>query len=141
MNYFLDNNQGNEHWQKSDSMICNTKAHNTFQHKKQNDLIFYNAISDKIGIPMRDVDSELLLWKGRDPRECSLTSSVTSRGGNAKTCDTNICQGYTCFQPAYLDEFLLEPCKENTFRNHIVCDETKCCSLRHQLFMNITKRR
>lgn len=130
--------------EKSDRMICNTRAFNTFSHKKQNDLLFYQTITNPIvSAPFYDVDIENKI-KAIDPRLCVLSTSTKVRGGNAiqNECDTKpFVQGYDNFAPYYLDEYLLTPCMENTFRNHLVCDEDKCCSLRHQLFMNITKRK
>ena len=134
-----------QNWQHSDNMICNTKANLTFQHKKQNDLMFYKSIGTSLLSPMRDPTTEFNLLSGKDPRSCNLSKAFTSRGGNSLNCSDTPCksipQGYDCMKQQNIQEYLLMPCKQNTFRNHIVCDDTKCCSKRHQLFMNITKRK
>lgn len=63
-----------------------------------------------------------------------------------KLCDRNIVQyrGQNNKAPVNIDkrknEFLIPFCNKNTYKNHIVCDDDKCCSKSHQLFMNITKR-
>ena len=36
--------------------------------------------------------------------------------------------------------FLLQPCKQNTYVNGLVCDDAKCCSRTHQVFNNLTKQ-
>jgi hypothetical protein len=37
-------------------------------------------------------------------------------------------------------EFVLQPCKNNTWKNYQTCDSMKCCSKKHQMFDNWTKR-
>lgn len=37
-------------------------------------------------------------------------------------------------------EFLIPHCDCDSYQNWVICDREKCCSKRHQLFMNMTKR-
>lgn len=128
---------------KSDHMICNTKSARTFKHRKENDLMFYAQVNNAYGPPSRNMEHEFSILTGTDPRVCTLTPHIASRGGNlvSKCPDQLFCQGYSCFTPYYMPDYLMIPCTENTFRNYVVCDENKCCSLRHQMFMNLTKRK
>jgi hypothetical protein len=127
--------------EQSDAMICNTKAYATFYHKKQNDLSFYQSVFNSTPKPWLDIDTDTLLkMGGRDPRECLLSPAMLSRGGNAVSCRP---ERLPCGPERFKDtrDFLLDPCPDNTYRNHVVCDAEKCCSVRHQTFMNVTKRK
>ena len=127
--------------QQSDTMICNTKAFATFYNKKQNDLAFYYGVFNTVPTPWLDIDIDSKLKvSGRDPRECVLSRATMTRGGNAVTClpERTPCTPERVWNTR---DFLMDPCRENTFRNHVVCDAEKCCSMRHQLFMNMTKRK
>jgi len=61
-----------------------------------------------------------------------------------RLCDKEVIRdrGQNNVNPTNLKDakFLLPVCPQNTYRNHLVCDKTKCCSSSHQLFMNHTKR-
>ena len=103
-----------------------------FKNKKQSDLSFYYQIDNKV--------SSALPYANRvpvDTRVCVMTNGITTRGGNDYSCFP---EKMPCFTMD-TSEFLMTPCHENTFQNHLVCDENKCCSLRHQMFNNITKRK
>jgi hypothetical protein len=129
--------------EKSDHMICNTKSLLTFEHKKTNDQLFYQQMGNTQRVHLRDVEREYsLLTDSLNPKLYVCNNSIDSRGGNAISCDrAGICQGYNCYNAYHMNDYLLIPCKENTFVNYVDCDNNKCCSVRHQMFMNITKRR
>jgi hypothetical protein len=128
--------------EKSDHIICNKKASQTFQHKKYNDKLFFQQMGNVQPTMLKNVAREHELLKAsQNPRLYTCTEDIMSRGGNAEVCEgTDICQGYKCYTQYHLNEYLLIPCKTNTFRNHIECDNDKCCSVHHQMFMNLTKR-
>lgn len=132
-----------ENIDKSDSMICNTKALMTFNHKKENDILFYNQMGNVQPTQLRDFDAEYELFTNTmNPRLYTCNPYVDARGGNAfQAPERTMCQGYQCYNSYHMQENLLVPCKENTFQNYVDCDNDKCCSVRHQLFMNVTKRR
>lgn len=120
---------------QSDSMICNSKAFATFKNKKQSDLSFYYSIDNKVDSPLPYTNDSAFMIP-QDTRMCVMTNGIMMRGGNGYSC---LPDKMSCFTRD-TSAFLLDPCPENTFQNHIVCDDDKCCSLRHQMFNNITKR-
>jgi hypothetical protein len=127
----------------SDNMICNTRAHNTYKHARENDGVFLQRMNNTQATSIRDLDLEhRLRIATQDPRKYVCSDAIKTRGLNASRCGDNkpFCQGWSCYTNYHLDEFLLTPCKTNTWRNHIECDEDKCCSVHHQMFMNHTKR-
>lgn len=130
--------------QASDHMICNTRAHNVYKHARENDAIFLQRMNNPQATDIRDMVLENDLFrKSMNPRLYTCNNWITKRGLNASGCEEqrNLCDGWSCYTPYHLDEFLLTPCKTNTWRNHIACDDEKCCSVHHQMYMNHTKRR
>jgi hypothetical protein len=86
------------------------------------------------------VDVESRLWKKEKGAMCG--DIMNTRAGNAKECrPLDNMAGYDNINSVpSMNEYLMVPCRVNTFRNHLECDQNKCCSVRHQLFMNHTKR-
>ncbi len=125
-------------FEKSDHMICNNYAALTFQHKYDNDTIFINQISKGAPRCIRPLDDESRLWISQNPRMCDWD---TLRMLQNKKENTPIKAGYDAYPDVNKNDFLMIPCKQNTFKNHIECDDNKCCSVNHQLFENITRRR
>lgn len=130
--------------EKSDIMVCNTKANLTWKHKKENDMIFFKQMGGTVPTKIRNVEAEFFLKTcDNNPRKYVCNDNINTRGGNAiVSCpDLSICQGYNCFTDNHMGEYLMIPCKTNTYRNYIECDNDKCCSVHHQMFDNMTKRR
>lgn len=126
----------------SDSMMCSSYADLVFHHKKDNDGIFLNHMTTTVPLCVRSVCDEYYLWTDSlNSRKYECTSAIMTRGGNYTCKEKNIMTGYNAFPNKVPNDFLLVPCPSNTFRNHVDCDENKCCSVNHQLFNNWTKRR
>lgn len=129
--------------EKSDHIICNKKSNRAFEAKKMNDILFYHQLGNTQPVALKNTDNEFKLKTAAlNPRLYKCTDQVLTRGGNSATCqDASICQGYKCYSQYHMNDYLLIPCQTNTFQNYIDCDDNKCCSVHHQMFMNITKRR
>lgn len=128
----------------SDVISCNTRALLGFQHTKMNDAILMQRFRSTAPNKLRDVEAEHRLQKEIfKAKEYTCTPMIQARGGNAIACtdDSMLRQGYKNYTPYNMSEYLLVPCKENTFRNFVDCDEDRCCSVHHQLFDNMTKRK
>lgn len=128
--------------EKYDGMICNTKANMTFSHKKDNDNIFYQVMGNTQPTSIRDVQREFSMQTNSlSSRQYVCTPSIDTRGGNSVSCAPRVMyQGYENYNTYAMADYLLTPCKTNTFKNHISCDDTNCCSVHHQLFNNLTKK-
>lgn len=130
---------------KSDDILCNNMRYHDFYEKKKNDLAFCWQMQGCVLPQEKVVDKETRLWRGNKEADCSLDLYKT-RAGNSKVPNCGpvqpfpMAQGYDNYNNESLKDYLLIPCMQNTFRNHLSCDDKKCCSVRHQLFMNMTKR-
>jgi hypothetical protein len=130
--------------QQSVTISCNTRALLGFQHTKFNDAMLMQRFMSTAPTQIREVDEELKLQKEiYRAKEYLCTPMIQARGGNALACtdDSMLKQGYQNYSPYHMSEFLLIPCKQNTYRNYVDCDEDKCCSIQHQMFNNMTKRK
>lgn len=126
---------------KSDMMVCNTRANASFKFKKENDIAFLQQVRNTQPTKLKPIGLESLLQRSKNPREYVCNDSINSRGGNAVSCqDNDICTGYDCYDNYHMQEYLMRPCKFNTFRNFLIEDDNKICSRQHQLFNNLTKR-
>lgn len=130
---------------KSDTMVCNTRANNIYKQRKENDTLFLQQMNNTQPTRLRDFRAEFdLLSAAMNPRKYTCNDAILSRGANVTSCGLNqdVCVGWDCYNaPYHAGDFLMYPCKDNTWRNHIECDATKCCSIKHQLYMNNTKRK
>lgn len=130
--------------ERSDAMVCNTRANNLYKQYHENDAMYLQQMNNSQPVRLRDFQREFdLLSSSMNPRKYTCSEAIASRGANVTSCDKDksVCVGWDCYAPYYSRDFLLMPCKENTWRNHVECDDDKCCSVRHQLYMNITKRK
>jgi hypothetical protein len=124
--------------EQSDAILCRNVENLQFQHKKETDGSFMNAFFPSVPCGIRDIREEYKLWTetfGTRPATCD--ENIMTRGGNNHGY-------YGGFNPDILNkncELLLDPCSQNTFKNYLVGDDKKICSLKHQTFNNITKRR
>lgn len=124
-------------FEKSDAMLCRNIEYLQFQHKRQTDQNMMGAFYPSVPCGIRDVSREYKLWTetfGTKVATCDET--IMTRGGNN--------HGYYRYNPDVTNkncEFLLDPCPKNTFKNYLIQDHEKICSLRHQTFNNVTKRR
>ena len=127
--------------EQSDDILCNNMKYYDFYAKKKDDLAFCHVMQNCWRPEEKIVDKETKLWQGKKEKDCSIGYHIT-RGGNAKCVEKeySIKAGYDNYTPESLKDYLLIPCKQNTYRNYIACDDAKCCSIRHQMFMNQTKR-
>lgn len=123
---------------QSDAILCKNIEFLQFQHKKETDLMLMNSFSPFAHCGIRDVGKEYKLWTDTfGTKTATCDENIMTRGGNNHGY-------YGGFNPDIKNkncEFLLDPCPQNTFKNHLVGDDKKICSLRHQTFNNITKRR
>lgn len=133
--------------EKSDAMICNNRVENAYKYNRMNEVLLRQQLGQTQPTQLRDIDAESSKWKGLETR-VYCNSLINSRGTNAnKPCvDDMPCVGYNCYTPFHMSEHALVPCQTNTFRNYVACeadglDNPKCCSVHHQIFMNVTKRK
>lgn len=92
----------------------------------ENEKMFQLGLS----IPHYKPDSFYMLYDALESNRQLLCSvDIEDRGGN-----NVVPQKADLRSPG----FLVQPCPNNTFMNHLVCDENKCCSKQHQLFNNWT---
>jgi hypothetical protein len=126
----------------SDAILCNNLTYHDYLHRKDNDRAFCWRMNGCILPDKKPIDVESHLWKKEKEAMCGEIMNI--RAGNAKDY---ICPhptatvGYDNMSSApNMNDYLMVPCRINTYRNYIACDDKKCCSIRHQMFMNHTKR-
>lgn len=125
--------------EKSDKMMCNTKANNMYKYLKENDALFLQSMRNSQPVHIRDVGRE---FSQIDPKLYICNDVINTRGGNAVFCEADkLAPGYNNYTKYHMNEYLLVPCKENTWKNHVQCDNNKCCSVQHQMYDNLTKRK
>lgn len=125
----------------SDAMICNSRAFNLYKDQKTNDLLYMQQMNAPQATQLKNLRHDYKLKVGTDPKLYICSEAMRSRGGNAAGCEGQFVQGYAYYTKYHLNDFLLAPCQTNTWRNHIACDQDKCCEIKHQLFGNWTKRK
>lgn len=126
----------------SDQMICNNRAEMWFKANKYNYDIEFQQFNNTRPIEIRNINIEnMTRYAGSERNICN--ELINARGGNGIICDNlKPVVGYSYFSDARMKDYnTLKPCKTNTFRNYVDCDDNKCCSIHHQLFMNNTKRK
>ena len=129
---------------QSDEFLCYHIQNLQFKHKTENDKAFMHAFPWSLPHVVRDVDCEFkLLTESYGTRKASCDDAIRTRGYNVTKplTDGKKCVGYDCFDKKYSCDFLLDPCQTTGPPTHLVQDEKKICSMRHQLFNNVTKRR
>ena len=114
-----------------DEIICQNYANMNDMYKHNNTHIFgeYLFVPDYYKCNKNFVNENKVIFP-EEPKLCDR-SIVQYRGQNNKA-PTNI--------DKRKNDFLIPLCNKNTYQNSIVCDDAKCCSKSHQLFMNMTKR-
>ena len=125
----------------SDAILCNNLTYHDYLHRRGNDRAFCWQMNACFLPAKKPVDVESRLWKKEKGAMCG--DIMNTRAGNAKDCwpPLDNMAGYDNINSVpSMNEYLMVPCRVNTFRNHLECDQNKCCSVRHQLFMNHTKR-
>lgn len=126
---------------KSDSMICNNVAYNQFHWRKGNDLMFYHKMNAPQNMYMMDRCEEDNMRRGFS-RVCEVSKRMFERGGNSTECEPkHFAKGFQNYNKYHLNEWMMAPCPENTWMNYLVSDDEKTCTKRHQIFMNVTKRK
>ena len=126
--------------EKSDKLMCNTKANSMYKYRKENDSIFLQTMRNTQPVNIRDVGREFA--EMIDPKLYICNDVINTRGGNAVYCESEkLAAGYNNYTKYHMNEYLLVPCQENTWKNHVMCDNDKCCSVKHQMYDNQTKRR
>lgn len=127
--------------EKSDAMICNNHMERLCKYNALNNHAFVQQMTVPQPTQLRNVDQESQAYFGMSTRTyCDDLINVRGKNALVPCINKRPCMGYECYTPFHINDYTLIPCKENTWRNHLVCDDGKCCSLRHQMFMNITKR-
>jgi hypothetical protein len=122
---------------KSDFMLFNNISDLQFKDKKINDMSYMYQMSRTTPRCLIDRGDELNFLKYKP----ICVDAINTRGGNYTKCEPERSCPHPEYTKYYLNEFLLTPCPKPTYKNYIVCGEDKCCSKRHQLFKNITKRK
>lgn len=127
--------------QQSDILLCNNIENLQFSHKRENDMSYMYNLSRTMPNKIRNVTEEYQMWtQSLKTRVADCTNDIIKRGGNNVVPSLTQCGGYECFKPCYTQTFQTIPCKNNTFKNYLVNDNEKICTLSHQLFNNVTKR-
>lgn len=127
--------------QQSDTVLCNNIENLQFAHKRENDLSYMYRLSRSMPNKIRNVSDEYQMWTQTfKTRVADCTDGILNRGGNDVKPNLTQCVGYECFKSPYTNEYQMVPCKNNTFKNYLVNDDMKVCTLSHQLFNNITRR-
>lgn len=131
--------------ERSDFLMYNKIIELQFKDKKQNDLSFIYQMSSPAPRCMIDRGDELKFFKEIYKNKIPFCNQCTAdRGGNHPGCEIQRSCPKPEYSRYYMNEFLLTPCPKPTYKNYVVCDQTecgKCCSKRHQLFNNVTKRK
>lgn len=126
---------------RSDAMICNHVAYNQFQWRKANDLMFYWKMGAPQNAHIMDRCKENKMRMGFS-RACEVSDRIFERGGNNTECEPkHFAKGFLNYNNYHLNEWMIVPCPENTWKNYLVSDKEKTCSKRHQIYMNNTKRK
>ena len=126
----------------SDVMMYRRIAELQFKDKRTNDLQFIYQMSRTSPRCLIDRGTELSFFKDIYKNKTPFCNGCTeTRGGNYPGCEPQRPCPKPEYSRYYMNEFLLTPCPKPTYKNYLVCDETECCSKRHQLFSNITKRK
>jgi hypothetical protein len=137
----LDTQEIEARLQMSDFILCKNIQNLQFQHKRENDVPFMDLLSRPLPSKIRNVEEEYQMWTQTfATRIPQCNESIASRGGNNVAKPYKAPCGYECFSPELMKEWVIEPCKKNTFQNYLVQDDKKICSKSHQLFNNVTKR-
>lgn len=127
---------------KSDTIVCHTRAQSMYNYRKYNDAIFFQRFANTQPTRSKNFATEYTLHTSENPNIYICNDAINSRGGNAIPCqNARLCPGFKCFTEYHMDEYLLTPCKTNTWKNHVECDNSKCCSVHHQMYDNWTKRK
>lgn len=122
----------------SDNIICNDWMYNQYKFKKNNDLEFINQFTKSVPDSIRDIDSETNLRFFNKNNHC--LQGVIDRGGN----NVRKCEDYGKYSPYNMQDFLLIPCTQSTYKNYLMTDDFKTCSKSHWpkcVFDNNTKRK
>lgn len=118
-------------------MICtDMKERCDYQNQRDNDVLMQQYSQTK-PTNIRDIGMESTFGGKGVQERIFCNDFVNKRGGNA------IVGGAfspLCDAQAAKSTFLMPTCPKNSWQNYLVCDEDKCCSMRHQTFMNVTKR-
>jgi hypothetical protein len=123
---------------QSDNILCRNIEYLQFQHKKETDIQLMHSFKPAVPCGIRDVVRESKLWTDTFGTKIATCDEVImTRGGN----NHGYIKGFNPDVKNKTCEFLLDPCPQNTFKNYLVSDDKKTCSLKHQTFNNITKRR
>jgi hypothetical protein len=127
--------------QQSDYILCKNIQSLHFVHKKESDGPFMDLLSRPLPSKIRNVVEEHKMWtQTYQTRVPQCNELIASRGGNNVSKSYSAYGGYECFSPQLMNDWIMEPCKKNTFQNYLVQDNDKICSKSHQLFNNVTKR-
>ena len=127
---------------QSDAIQCNNYAKTLFDMKKTNDAIFAQQFNMPQPTGCINRCEELKLWTNTfTSRAPNCDEFIMTRGNNLTHKPMQHCAGYQCYPQRGKSEFLMIPCPQNTWNNHLEQDDTKICSVRHQMFNNVTKRR
>jgi len=127
--------------EQSDFMIYTDIAMQQFKDKRTNDLAYMYQMSQTQPRCLMDRSAEHSLFIDQYKTKIPFCNSCTeTRGGNCMKKEDNFCP-HPEYTKAYLNEFLIVPCPKANHKNHITCNDSKCCQYRHQLFRNNTKRK
>lgn len=120
--------------EQSDYILYHNISDLQFKDKRTNDLFFKYQMSQSLPRCFIDREKEHQFWLDNYKSKIPTCNDLN----NCNKEPLRPCPEYSKY---FLNEFLLFPCPKPTHKNYLVCDKEKCCSQRHQLFKNITKRK
>jgi hypothetical protein len=128
--------------QNSDYMLYTNISDLQLKDKRQNDLSYIYQMSRTQPRCLIDRGDELKFFADNYKNKTTICNDcITNRGGNGVVCNTDKSCPKPIYDSYFIKDFLLVPCPKPTYKNYGVCNEDKCCSKRHQLFKNVTKRK
>ena len=126
--------------EKSDKILCDNWSYSQFHHKEENDRFFVNQFMQTQPTQIRDVDKETVFFQTQNlPNKVTCNRGVLTRGGNISCEEPRSCKTYGNYTKYNMADWLLIPCTKPTYRNYIVEDCRRGCTM-HQMFDNCTKR-
>jgi hypothetical protein len=128
---------------KSDSIVCNSWLDNNYKFKSFNDRLFLQQMMQTPPSELKKIDLETdLLTTQHKGKQYTCNRGTETRGDNARNCEyLQLVEEFGRYTRYNMQGYLLLPCSIPNYRNHLICGSKECCSNRHQIFDNMTKRK
>lgn len=121
---------------KSDYMLFTNISQLQWNDKRINDSQFIYQMNRTKPLCMADPDTESAMWKNVYKTKTPICMlNIKKHCEPIVSCPKPVNNSYT------MKDWLMVPCAPPTHKNYIVEDNSKKCSLQHQTFRNVTKRK